>query len=142
MTLSVDMPEAATGWCDRDQMTQGLWALLHNAAEAALAGTVDPAVTLAVAGQADRLVIRVSDSGQGVPRARAGADFPSLPHHQAGGFGHRPDAGPPDRAGTCGELTLLPVAVTTFEWVVPDVSFPRLQAEVPPQSASEGISHY
>ncbi len=64
--LSVEVPEGATGWCDRDQMTQGLWALLHNAAEAALAGTVAPAVTMQVATEVDRLIIRVSDSGQGV----------------------------------------------------------------------------
>ncbi|GAA3265684.1 hypothetical protein GCM10020258_33710 [Sphingomonas yabuuchiae] len=80
VTLSVDMPEAATGWCDRDQLTQGLWALLHNAAEAALAGTVAPAVTLAVIRQADRLVVRVSDSGQGVPAPERARIFrPSTP---------------------------------------------------------------
>ena len=142
VTLSVDMPEAATGWCDRDQMTQGLWALLHNAAEAALAGTVDPAVTLAVAGQADRLVIRVSDSGQGVPAPERARIFRPFHTTKPEGSGIGLTLARRIAQGHGGELTLLPVAVTTFEWVVPDVSFPRRQAEVPPQSASEGISHY
>ena len=101
-------------------MTQGLWALLHNAAEAALAGTVAPAVTLAVIGQADRLVMRVSDSGQGVPAPERARIFRPFHTTKPEGSGIGLTLARRIAQGHGGELNLLPVAVTTFEWVVPD----------------------
>ncbi|MDZ7283985.1 HAMP domain-containing histidine kinase [Sphingomonas sanguinis] len=119
--LSIEMPEGATGWCDRDQMTQGLWALLQNAAEAALAGTVAPAVTLAVAWQTDRLVVRVSDSGQGVAAPERARIFRPFHTTKPEGSGIGLTLARRIAQAHGGDLTLLPVAVTTFEWVMPDV---------------------
>ncbi len=113
--LATEVPEGATGWCDRDQMTQGLWALLHNAAEAALAGTVAPAVTLHVATEAGRLVVRVSDSGQGVAAPERARIFRPFHTTKPEGSGIGLTLARRIAQAHGGELTLLPVAVTTFE---------------------------
>ena len=118
VTLSIEMPEGTAGWCDRDQMTQALWALLHNAAEAALVGTVAPAVTLAVTAEADRLVVRVSDSGQGVPAPERARIFRPFHTTKPEGSGIGLTLARRIAQAHGGELTLLPVAVTTFELVL------------------------
>ena len=127
--LSVEVPEGATGWCDRDQMTQGLWALLHNAAEAALAGTVAPAVTLYVAAEVDRLIVRVSDSGQGVAAPERARIFRPFHTTKPEGSGIGLTLARRIAQAHGGTLNLLPMAVTTFEWVVPDT---------PPSSPARG----
>ncbi|WP_322966268.1 sensor histidine kinase [Sphingomonas fuzhouensis] len=131
VTLSIAVPEGATGWCDRDQMTQGLWALLHNAAEAALAGPVAPAVGLRVAAETDRLILRVSDSGQGVAAPERARIFRPFHTTKSEGSGIGLTLARRIARAHGGDLTLLPVAVTTFEWVVPD--------DQPSSPAREGI---
>ncbi|WP_433911016.1 sensor histidine kinase [Sphingomonas yabuuchiae] len=118
--LSVEVPEGATGWCDRDQMTQGLWALLHNAAEAALAGTVAPAVTMHVATEVDRLIACVSDSGQGVAAPERARIFRPFHTTKPEGSGIGLTLARRIAQAHGGTLNLLPMAVTTFEMVVPD----------------------
>lgn len=62
---------AATGLCveaDRDQISQALWALIQNAAEAALDHADGPCVTLA-GHEANGVTIAVADNGPGVPPA-------------------------------------------------------------------------
>ncbi|WP_374406410.1 ATP-binding protein [Pelagerythrobacter sp.] len=51
---------------DRDQIDRAVWALLHNAAEAA-SDAEQPRVGLSLARDARQLVIAVSDNGPGVP---------------------------------------------------------------------------
>lgn len=118
VTLSIAMPDGTVGWCDRDQMTQGLWALLHNAAEAALAGTVAPAVTLAVEADAERLVVRMSDSGQGVAAPERARIFRPFHTTKPEGSGIGLTLARRIAQAHGGTLTLLPVAVTTFELMI------------------------
>ena len=64
--LALTSPPGLIWPMDRDQMNQALWALLHNAAEAASGGG-DPHVGLTFARVGERLAIDVSDNGLGVP---------------------------------------------------------------------------
>ncbi|MEJ8630289.1 HAMP domain-containing sensor histidine kinase [Sphingomonas sp. I4] len=149
-TLSIEMPEGTAGWCDRDQITQALWALLHNAAEAALVGTVAPAVTLAVTAEADRLVVRVSDSGQGVAAPERARIFRPFHTTKPEGSGIGLTLARRIAQAHGGELTLLPVAVTTFELVLSSTirevfdgrkrQFPARTAPMPRVTAGSGIA--
>jgi len=56
----------ASFMADRDQLAQATWALLQNAAEAALAGGNAPWVALGIALDDGHATIRVSDSGGGI----------------------------------------------------------------------------
>lgn len=63
--LVVD-PGAVTAWrFDRDQLSQALWALLHNAAEAANQGSA-ARVDLSCRLEGQRLALEVADSGGGI----------------------------------------------------------------------------
>ncbi len=58
--------EEVTAWrFDRDQLSQALWALLHNAAEAAGQGS-SPRVDLSCRREGQRLALEVADSGGGI----------------------------------------------------------------------------
>ena len=52
---------------DRDQILQALWALAQNGAQAALAAAPPPRVAVSAAMDQAWLVLRVEDSGDGVP---------------------------------------------------------------------------
>lgn len=68
VTLTCTVPNAAMADVDRDQLTQAVWALLQNGAEAA--GN-DGSVTLTITHTPTALTILVGDSGPGVsPDAR------------------------------------------------------------------------
>jgi len=68
VALSVDSPEQLVWPLDGDQVSQALWALLQNAAEAVSTGRADLGhVTLTVRALENGLVIEVSDNGGGVP---------------------------------------------------------------------------
>lgn len=65
---------------DRDQLSQALWAVLHNAAEAASQGS--PArVTLSCRSEGQRLAFEVADSGNGI--VPGSADLIFRPFHTA-----------------------------------------------------------
>jgi signal transduction histidine kinase len=68
VTLTCTVPNAAMADVDRDQLTQAVWALLQNGAEAA---GDDGSVTLTITHTPTALTILVGDSGPGVsPDAR------------------------------------------------------------------------
>ncbi|MEG8040747.1 HAMP domain-containing sensor histidine kinase [Sphingomonas sp. LR60] len=68
VTLTCAISDAATADVDRDQLTQAVWALLQNGAEAA---GKDGSVTLSITHTPTALTILVGDSGAGVaPDAR------------------------------------------------------------------------
>lgn len=69
VVLSVETPPGARATMDRDQMTQALWALLQNGAEAALAAGTPRSVGLVVAAEPGMVSIRISDSGNGIAEA-------------------------------------------------------------------------
>jgi signal transduction histidine kinase len=60
------VPNGTSFRADRDQLAQAVWALLQNAAEAALAGENAPWVTLEMTFADGRATIQISDSGDGV----------------------------------------------------------------------------
>jgi len=66
VSFAVEKPPNISIKVDRDQISQALWALLQNGAEAALEGAVAPQVNLS-AWSDDHLSIRVADNGSGVP---------------------------------------------------------------------------
>jgi signal transduction histidine kinase len=70
MVLTVEVADGPPWALDRDQISQALWALLQNAAEAT-AGQGDGRVTLTVSYIGAGLTIAVSDTGPGVPAATA-----------------------------------------------------------------------
>lgn len=80
-------PGKAVFWrFDRDQLYQALWALLHNAAEAA--GEVPEAwVSLTYRIEADRLLFEICDSGPGVAASSAAHIFRPFHTTKAGGSG-------------------------------------------------------
>lgn len=65
VTLGIVVPSALIVKVDRDQVTQAIWALLQNGAEAALAGPTPRRVDLTVQARAE-LAIRVADTGDGI----------------------------------------------------------------------------
>ncbi|MET0373806.1 MAG: HAMP domain-containing sensor histidine kinase, partial [Rhizorhabdus sp.] len=68
VTLTCAIPDAAMADVDRDQLTQAVWALLQNGAEAA---GDHGSVTLSITSAPKALTILVGDSGPGVtPDAR------------------------------------------------------------------------
>lgn len=68
MALAVNVPDDLSWQLDRDQVSQAIWALLQNAAEAACA---DPAraaqVSLSARVAEAGLEIEVGDNGDGIP---------------------------------------------------------------------------
>lgn len=68
VALRMQPPPVSTSFRgDRDQLTQAVWALLQNAAEAALAGTQTPWVEVKLTLTHGQVAIQVSDSGEGIP---------------------------------------------------------------------------
>ncbi|MCJ2189058.1 sensor histidine kinase [Novosphingobium beihaiensis] len=66
VALTCSVPGTLSVKADREQLSQALWALLQNGAEAALEHASAPAVMLsAQAGEA--VILRVADNGPGVP---------------------------------------------------------------------------
>ena len=68
VVLSVDVPDGLFWKLDRDQLSQAIWALLQNAAEAASAG-VDRRAQVALLARlaGGGLAIEVEDNGDGLP---------------------------------------------------------------------------
>jgi signal transduction histidine kinase len=68
VALRIEPPPADTVFNgDRAQLTQAVWALLQNAAEAALTGPGQPWVGLVISRGDNEVAIHVSDSGGGIP---------------------------------------------------------------------------
>ncbi|WP_343527088.1 HAMP domain-containing sensor histidine kinase [Sphingomonas sp.] len=119
VALRIEVEDELTGRCDRDQMTQALWALLQNAAEAARSGAVAPSVTLAMAADREILCIRVTDSGDGVPAPERARIFRPFHTTKEDGSGIGLTLARRIARAHGGDLTLLPSAATTFEMTLP-----------------------
>jgi signal transduction histidine kinase len=76
--LLVEADETKDWQFDRDQLSQALWAVLHNAAEAASQGS-SARVTLSCRSEGQRLAFEVADSGNGI--APGSADLIFRPFH-------------------------------------------------------------
>lgn len=122
VTLSIAIPDHVVVSCDRDQMTQALWALLYNAAEAALAGEGAPVVTLTIAQEADGLAISVADTGPGVPAPERARIFRPFHTTKPEGSGVGLTLARRIARAHGGDVSLLPIAVTTFRMAVRDAS--------------------
>ncbi|MCT8003093.1 HAMP domain-containing histidine kinase [Sphingomonas sanguinis] len=119
VTLSVDAPAETMGACDRDQMTQAIWALLQNAAEAALAGSVTPTVTLVFHRDETGLRIAVGDTGSGVAMPERTRIFRPFHTTKADGSGIGLTLARRIARAHGGDLKLLAIGVTTFEMTIP-----------------------
>jgi len=119
VALSVAADEAE--WpLDRDQLSQALWALLQNAAEAAVAAT--PAqVALRLHTEDAGLTIEVEDNGTGVPRDKATHIFRPFHTTKPDGTGVGLTLARQIALAHGGTLALLPTSETIFRLVLPDI---------------------
>ncbi|KQN34899.1 histidine kinase [Sphingomonas sp. Leaf407] len=105
---------------DRDQVTQGVLALLQNAAEAAAAGQQRPAwVALAVSIEAAGLTIEVADSGNGVAPDDAARIFRPFHTTKVDGTGVGLSLARQIAHAHGGTLALLPGLPTRFHLTLP-----------------------
>lgn len=139
VTLGVAVPCGLIVEVDRDQITQALWALLQNGAEAALAGPTPRRVDL-VTEAGPELAIRVCDTGNGISapdRTRIFRPFfTTKPHGSGIGLSlARRIARAHD-----GDLRLLTTMPTTFELAFRRDVLPRvasLRAPPPPLAIAQ-----
>jgi len=94
---------------DRAQLGQALWALLQNAAEAALAGCLTPNVRLSVTSNEGRGVFLVEDNGPGIDAEHAERIFQAFFTTKAEGNGVGLSLARQIARGHGGELTLRPM---------------------------------
>ena len=113
-----------TATIDRDQMMQALWALLQNAAEAALAAAAPPEVTLHLSADSG-FVAEVGDSGAGIAATDRARIFRPFHTDKAGGSGIGLTLARRIARAHGGELTLLDTRDTCFRLVVSDMSTGR-----------------
>jgi signal transduction histidine kinase len=104
---------------DRNQVTQALWALLSNAAEAALAGEARPAVSLASRSTLVTVVFEVIDSGAGVTSADRNRIFRPFYTSKSGGSGIGLSLARQIARAHGGDVTLQPAMPTTFRFELP-----------------------
>ncbi|MGP7795155.1 sensor histidine kinase [Sphingomonas sp. CLY1604] len=115
VALALDLPADASAHVDRDQLTQAIWALLQNGAEAALAASGPPRITLAFAIGTQRLTVSVADSGAGIAPADRSRIFRPFFTTKPSGSGIGLSLAQRIARAHGGDLRLLPVATTTFE---------------------------
>lgn len=115
IALRVDPAQGApTFMADRDQLAQAVWALLQNAAEAALAGAQAPWVALGIAFADGRATIRVSDSGEGIAADHRARIFHPFHTTKAQGTGIGLSLSRHIARAHGGDLNLLASRPTTF----------------------------
>lgn len=123
VTLTIENRAGSSAMIDRDQMTQAIWALLQNGAEAALAAPPPCTVALqleAVAGGG--LAIQVSDSGDGVPPEARAAIFRPFHTTKPGGSGIGLSLARRIARAHGGTVVLAPSLTTTFRLTTGDGS--------------------
>ncbi|MBB3475429.1 PAS domain-containing sensor histidine kinase [Sphingomonas sp. BK345] len=103
---------------DPDQLSQAIWALLQNAAEAARAADA-PQVTLRVVRAAAATIVEVSDSGAGVPPGDTARIFRPFYSSKVGGSGVGLSLARQVAFTHGGTLTLVESAPTTFRLTLP-----------------------
>ena len=118
VALSVDVPDDLSWPLDRDQVSQAIWALLQNAAQA-VAAQADGRVTL-TARQADTsLTIAVDDTGPGIPPDAATRIFRPFHTTKPDGTGIGLSLARQIAHAHGGTLTLGTDAVTSFRLSLP-----------------------
>ncbi|MFA5963391.1 MAG: ATP-binding protein [Sphingomonas sp.] len=125
--LDVTVADTLPAMLDRDQISQALWAILQNAAEAALAGDAPPRTSLTVGQQASYLVAEISDSGAGIARDHAGKVFRPFHTTKPDGTGIGLSLARQIVGAHGGSLALLPDPPTTFRITLPT----KIDAEPP-----------
>jgi signal transduction histidine kinase len=120
VTLTPETPQDLVWALDRDQVSQALWALLQNAAEAVSADRADRGqVRLSVRALGSELAIEVRDNGGGVPPAVADRIFRPFHTTKPDGTGIGLSLAKQIAHAHGGALTLCPEAETTFRIVLP-----------------------
>lgn len=117
--LHVDVGEDAPAQIDRDQMTQAIWALLQNGAEAAIAAGGAARVDLSIQHRAGMLLIDVSDTGDGVAIEHASRIFRPFFTTKADGTGVGLSLARQIALAHGGELTLTAADRGAFRLSVP-----------------------
>jgi len=105
--------------CDRDQITQAVWALLQNAAEAALCGPKTPLVQLRARLETHVAVLAVSDSGPGLDPSTKEEAFRPFFTTKQDGTGVGLSLARQIAQGHGGDILLSPDDLTTFECTLP-----------------------
>lgn len=87
VALDVDIDHDPAASIDRDQITQAVWALLQNGAEAALSVGENARVSFAIRREADQLLLDVTDTGHGVAVEEAARIFRPFHTNKPNGTG-------------------------------------------------------
>jgi signal transduction histidine kinase len=122
VALSVDV-DGGEWPLDRDQVDQALWALLQNAAEAAIPGP-DPQVSLRLHAGTTGLAIDIGDNGAGVPPGDVTRIFRPFHTTKAEGTGVGLSLARQIALAHGGTLTLQPGSPTTFRMCLPSCPEP------------------
>ncbi|WP_082450909.1 sensor histidine kinase [Sphingomonas sp. Leaf22] len=113
-----------TAQIDHDQMVQALWALLQNAAEAALAADAPARVALTLTAE-DGFLAEIRDSGSGIAATDRARIFRPFHTDKAGGSGIGLTLARRIARAHGGELMLLDTRVTCFRLTLSDMSTGR-----------------
>ncbi|ESQ81975.1 sensor histidine kinase [Asticcacaulis benevestitus] len=105
--------------CDRAQITQALWAIMQNGAEAALAARSSPTVGLSATLGEGRLTFRVTDSGNGIEAAYRSELFRPFFTTKTDGDGIGLAAARQIARSHGGDTALIDDIVTTFDLTIP-----------------------
>lgn len=120
VALSVDVPDDLSWPLDRDQVSQAIWALLQNAADAASADPARPAqVWLSASGAEAGLEIEVGDNGDGVPPDSIDRIFRPFHTTKPDGTGIGLSLARQIAQAHGGSLTLEPKPTTIFRMLLP-----------------------
>lgn len=126
VTLDVHAPAEGLAYVDRDQMTQAIWALLQNGAEAALAANSPPRVSLDLRCDRAGLTVEIGDSGSGVPATEVNRMFRPFHTTKPGGSGIGLSLARQIARAHGGDVRLMPEDLTTFRLSIPNAGSEHL----------------
>ena len=115
VALHIDQRASQIAYLDRDQLTQALWALLQNGAEAALAGSTPRRVDIRIEMTADKLTFCVADTGAGIAAPNRARIFRPFFTTKPQGSGIGLSLARRIARAHGGDLRLLSTMATTFE---------------------------
>lgn len=121
VALEIDRRQDLAILIDGEQVTQGVWALLQNGAEAALSASAagGPAVSLSIRWSTDRLQIDVGDNGDGISPADAVRIFRPFHTTKPGGTGVGLSIARQIALAHGGDLVLLDMKPPVFRMDIP-----------------------
>lgn len=120
VTLAIDAPPDRFATADRDQLTQAIWALLQNGAEAALAAPAPRRVTFTMMLEGGGLTVRVRDSGIGIPVDERARIFRPFHTTKPGGSGIGLSLARRIARAHGGDVLLLSTTATIFQMQISD----------------------